>query len=561
MFEEGPEKWSPLEGTELMTRIARWLLLSPLLITLGGPAARAQTINAASCSSSAVQAAFNSVAADGTTVNIPAGTCTWSSSVNYTANFSVTIRGQTTVTGTCGPGGQCTPADNTAIQDATGSAALHVNTVNGKSVRITGLSFIWGSGAQQYVGMLYVTGNTQSLRIDHCHFYHANIVDLLIHGNKGPLYGVVDHNMFNAGGGNEDAFRVEHSNWNGSEPSTTPGYVDGLGNTSWADASYWGSNKFVFIENNTFAFDGGSSGHAFAYDCTALGGRMVFRYNNVTPNMALQTHGTGSGDHNYRSCREMEIYGNNFDYNSNPASFNFPMLLMLEGGGLYLWNNTVSGFRAIVDMDLVRTNTLTYQEGGTPGDWGYCSASAINGVAGPSPWDANLSGQSGGPCLDQTGRGKGDLVTGIFPTKVDSLSGTIAWPNQAYDPAYVWGNTFNPVPQNQNFYWFGTASGSVQSDRDMFFEVPRYGQAGTFNGSSGIGCGPSGGVGCSNPVPQPATCAQFTGYWNPATNTLYQCSATNTWVAYYAPYTYPHPLTVGSGTPPAPPTNLQSVVH
>lgn len=42
----------------------------------------AQIINAASCSQSDVQTALNSVTATTTTVNIPAGTCTWTATLN-----------------------------------------------------------------------------------------------------------------------------------------------------------------------------------------------------------------------------------------------------------------------------------------------------------------------------------------------------------------------------------------------------------------------------------------------------------------------------------------------
>ena len=43
--------------------------------------------------------------------------------------------------------------------------------------------------------------------------------------------------------------------------------------------------------------------------------------------------------------------------------------------------------------------------------------------------------------------------------------------------------------------------------------------------------------------------------------TLYKCTSTNTWTAYYTPYTYPHPLISGTDTtPPAVPTGI-SVVH
>lgn len=79
-----------------MNRIMRWSLLS--LVVLLGPTgvrvASAQTVNAASCNASDVQAALNKVAADGTVVNIPAGTCTWTTAVTYNQVYSTIIRGR-----------------------------------------------------------------------------------------------------------------------------------------------------------------------------------------------------------------------------------------------------------------------------------------------------------------------------------------------------------------------------------------------------------------------------------------------------------------------------------
>ena len=51
----------------------------------------AATINAANCTQSTVQAAINS-AADGDTVTVPAGTCTWSAAVSI-SNKTITLRG------------------------------------------------------------------------------------------------------------------------------------------------------------------------------------------------------------------------------------------------------------------------------------------------------------------------------------------------------------------------------------------------------------------------------------------------------------------------------------
>jgi hypothetical protein len=85
--------------------------------------------------------------------------------------------------------------------------------------------------------------------------------------------------------------------------------------------------------------------------------------------------------------------------------------------------------------------------------------------------------------------------------------------------------------------------------------------------------GASPGVSCGTLVNLPATCTTGVGYWatnqsctdltglvgaNPTTpisGTLYKCTATNTWTAYYTPLAYPHPLR-GEGRP-MPPQHLR----
>ena len=102
---------SKAKGKCSMVGITKWILLSLIVVAFCASGASAQTISAQSCSSLDVQKALNSVTQDGTTVNIPSGSCSWATTVAYKQIFSTTIQGQTTCSGT--PVSSCT--DNTNI--------------------------------------------------------------------------------------------------------------------------------------------------------------------------------------------------------------------------------------------------------------------------------------------------------------------------------------------------------------------------------------------------------------------------------------------------------------
>ena len=103
-----------------MLKSAKWLLVAvAFLSTLFlGRAAQAATYSAASCNFSDVQAAFTAQQAkpaNGDIISIPAGTCTWNNTLpKYTATTSLTVQGQTTISGACYPTA-CTATDNTTI--------------------------------------------------------------------------------------------------------------------------------------------------------------------------------------------------------------------------------------------------------------------------------------------------------------------------------------------------------------------------------------------------------------------------------------------------------------
>jgi hypothetical protein len=503
------------------------------------------TITANSCSQTDVANALGNVSADYTTVLIPAGNCTWGATtafsngnasvaatgtLSYKATFHVVIQGAGNPTGvsTDGLSNPTGYNDQTIIQDAVNhslsNATLSITTSAGKTFRITGVSFIMSSSqtSPSYGGIVAIGGLSHAIRFDHNHV-EATVGS----GSKGLqilswVYGVIDHNVFQGTGANVNHIEVNGSNWNNT--------ADPNGDSAWNDLSYFGSEKFVFTENNSFI----GSGTAFDLQ---QGGKIVFRYNSLTQQNGIQTHGIGHGARD-RSPRAFEVYGNVANFAYTPGSA-FNQFLMMEGGTMLFWGNTTTGYKDMIMGDVVRANSTTYSQVAPPNGWGYCG----NGVSGStSAWDQNTS-TTGYPCIDQIGRGKGDLLTGnSFPGVTDVSTGTQSWPNQALEPVYVWGNAFNPPTSETDFYWSEAGDNVTAENRDYYLELPNHNESTTFNGTFGIGCGPSSSPTCANPVSQPASCTAGVGYWNTSSNTLYQCAATNTWKSLYTPYAYPHPL-------------------
>jgi hypothetical protein len=488
------------------------------------------TITARSVSLADVQFAVNS-AVNGETVVVPAGTGRWVSTLNITKG--ITLRGATTVDTSTAMG---TANDQTIIlDDGSPPAQIVVMTLTANQVfRMTGFTFRRGTnttGNGQGItasGVCPGASGTGSFRIDHCHL--DNLARNVGIHTGGWLYGVIDHCIFYGTG---YGVSVAHDRWG---TYTGNPYGDG----SWADLPYFGSNKFVFIEDNCFN-NPTTNGDTAGTDAKS-GGRKVIRYNHFN-NAVPTTHGTEA--QRPRGTRVMEVYNNTINY-----TFNYPGH-QLRSGTAVIHHNTYTGLiNGVMSLQAYRS----FQNFGIP----YGGASGINGWDSNDPQGAYATGTHTGAnssqtvadstknwtvnqwvpsgvsyevvnrrtglnsfiksntsntltiaqnssqyvlfntgdgytiykllvALDQPGRGKGNLVSGDNPTPT--------WPNQALEPVYAWNNTVRGAQANIG------GSGTILANRDYY-----------------------------NNTPMPG----------------------------YTPYTYPHPL-VSTGTSPAPPTNLRVI--
>jgi len=483
-------------------------VLAALLLAAPGTA-QSTTFNAASPSLADVTAAINS-AADGDTVIVPRGTAAWKSTLKITKG--ITLKGQTTTDPV-----NKTANDQTIILDSVSRSTsntplIEYQTVLGKSYRLSGMTFRTGTTVVNYNGMIVVSGNSHAIRIDHCHFD-----DLLYENNNvavyGQIYGVIDHNLFDFRdpNNNRQAIRV---------------WGDNGGDVPWAEPAYYGSEKFVFVEDNCFNNTRGVTNGGMD---NFVGARYVFRHNHVY-DMDVQTHGTEIGrDHGSR-C--LEVYNNDFHW-----TFQISAVGGIRSGGVITHDNTHDGahpqhgsmtlepYRIFIrftdfwggasgdnpwDYNVTEPNGTHVDghppylfESGTAGvgsnqttivdttkNWtrdrwvGYTAKrvsdngimiitsntnNALNGYYHPG-YGGGVTWQAGDKyqihkvliALDQPGRGAGALINRDNP----------AWPGQALEPCYSWNDIYTPTGDHLNIELGIGAFAVLKEGRDYFNSTP-----------------------------------------------------------------------------------------
>lgn len=592
------------------------LLFSPAVATL----AHAATINAASCNQSDVNAVINGpthTAVDGDVIQIPSGSCTWTSGLAVPSGIGVSIVGAGTpnsAVSTMGANSSCT---STTITVSGGITAFKMRPSYGNSTtRLSCMDIASGSGSGIAFSVLGTCASSgcPNLRVDNVTFDnwagHASAGISYGISAVGDMFGVLDHNTINGVSGNYLQL-VEQSN------ASYLG-VGQYGDNSWAQPENYGSANFLYFENNTFNDAGATEneGSAGAYENQG-GGRVVARFNtfNITDNynVALAWHGTESSGRP-RSTRAYEFYENTWTCNTGLGC---PQVVGTRGGTGLTWGNTLeplngSIFNTLLGMD-------TYRTQGSISLWGACDGSSpydtndnttyysgtigsVTGsftitVSGTSPgWATNQWSPNGAPysvhdVTQNTGTeitansantltvaygggpgswtpNVGDSIQILRATVcIDQAGGSGAGTlysgttpqstgaNEKLSPAYLWMNTASAGSPTS-----GADTARVIANRDYFMEPVNQGaqtnNTTPFNGSSSVGHGTL--------ASRPTTCTLGVGYWatdqgswnqsgSGGQGQLYLCTATNSWSLYYTPFTYPHPLVSGSTTQPTAP--------
>lgn len=398
-----------------MTHPIRWLLIGLLLNGLSSSEGQAATVNAASCSVAAVQTAINT-AANGDTVVIPNGSCTWTSGI--TTSKQITITGQ---------------AKGAVLiaHSAGGGDLFAITTGSSFNTRVSNINFLAGSGTGHYLD-ISGSGKPPVIHDNYFRVPDGQLAHSISHGRNG---GVFHHNTFDSLSANG----TESGNLQLKDTSGT--------STSWSTPSTMGMNDTngtanTYIEDNVF---NAITLQAIDIDDNA---RVVIRHNTFNDS-SMTIHGC---DTSFNSGRHYEIYDNTFVYHLTPAGgYNYP--LNVANG----WIFPRAGTGVIQGNAMDNINSV---------DWGNKPEVKMMLMSIHRSGPGSGCGCSGAtyPASQQIGRGNGNALEPLY-----------IWGNSGIGlPEFPSKDDFTPDQCGRNYVTYTTAN-YVQLGRDYFTAIAKPG--------------------------------------------------------------------------------------
>lgn len=519
------------------------LILFPVLLhaygtcgtSAGCPTTSGQTKwTAASTSYADVNYCVNTCAARGDTVNVPAGSATWSSQLSLTKAISLVGAGAAnTIITSGGSSGswqiRFDPSDPPADADVL--------------MRITGFTFDLRGGVQWMRCRHTTTDTLNKVRIDHNTFLPTTE---RVFETIGRYHGVFDNNTITSQAGCVSI----------ADASATFQFSNHLGSASWNTHSSdsTGTAVNMYIEDNVVDIPCTTGFEKFLV--TTMGNGAVMRYNTLS--MDRDAFGYGGDTHGAQpgpsyAAKGVEVYGNKFTLE---GTGNFDMFYLRGGKSMVFLN------RAIFEHP-GRATSITMYEGysnynvgattSTPCDsghlYGTTSTCAANGMY-QHPHDTYIWGNKYGYGGTQTTAGVSNY-----------------W---SYNPSPHCSSgcsySESPCTHTISGRTYKNGAKTLRENIDYFKDNT------SCTGGTGATC--SSGIGVGALADRPQYCTTGTGYWattqsyadltdyvgrNPTTplnGTLYRCVTTDNWQTYYTPYAYPHPLRAEDDTEEPRPYNF-----
>ena len=429
---------------------------------------------------------INTAAAEGDTINVPAGSVTWNSRIEITKGITLIGAGAgvTNITsGYIGTGStDLCPIALICYEPAT--------PANDTSFRISGFTFDMASKAGYW--LLIKNNNTTpqtKIRIDHNTLNNRGGIKV-----SGTTWGVVDNNTWDSLGASHPAL-----------------FVQGNGLETWQNFSYTpGSANNIYFEDNTV------SGTIYMTIMGGGAGRYSARYNTITTGSGWQhifdihgnQHGADPGGYHNYSMMGNEIYSNQITRGAGTSEIS---LMDHRGGKALIFYNNV-------------TSTGTVQ--------GQNREECLDSICPPATNPIDGTPQKVNSSYYWNNRKNATTLITILNTQNDCNPGTCPGP-----PWYAC-SAEDGIAANRE-YWNYTASfdGTTGMGCGTLASRPATCTTGVGYWATDQSC-----ANTNNMVGVKPT--------TPISGTLYKCTAPNTWTAYYTPYTYPHPLRGEMPKPP-----------